>query len=79
MKLKVLMPWKNLGCLGFVIGRFYFDIYRASRWCLGFYCNTGKRKIWGRLLPFPRILKVEDWSNDVFRIWRRGRGWRVCP
>lgn len=30
--IKIHLPNKNLGCLGFTIGKIYFDFYRTPCW-----------------------------------------------
>jgi hypothetical protein len=45
MTFKIYWPWNNLGCLGFRIGRVYFDLYRTwSGFPIAFFMNTGKAK-----------------------------------
>lgn len=49
MKIRLLMPWNNLGCLGVQVGRFYADIYTRpwARWPrLGLFVSTGRRRWW---------------------------------
>ena len=43
--MKVYLPWNNLGCLGFRVGRFYIDFYRPwSGFPVAMFCHTGRAK-----------------------------------
>jgi len=55
MRVKLYMPWSNLGALGLRVGRFYIDFYSRlswGGWLPGIFINTGRRKLWVRLYPW---------------------------
>jgi hypothetical protein len=53
---RVILPWNNLGCLGFSCGNLYFDIFRKPY--LGLYISYNGVKTWYRL-PQLQELKRE--------------------
>jgi hypothetical protein len=53
---RVLMPWNNLGCLGFACGNFYTDIFLHPYF--GLYVSFNGVKTW-YALPSLRVTKRE--------------------
>jgi hypothetical protein len=56
LKAKVLLPWNNLGCLGFSCGSFYMDFFLRPQF--GCFINNGRSKRWYRL-PSCRLTRKE--------------------
>jgi hypothetical protein len=54
-RVAVILPWRNLGCLGLRVGGFYADVF--LRPYLGAFINTGRLKIGSKLAPRPRVLR----------------------
>ena len=49
MRVKLYMPWSNLGALGLRVGSFYLDIYSRrswGKWIPGLFISTPRRKLW---------------------------------
>jgi hypothetical protein len=52
--MRILLPHNNLGCLGFRIGRFYFDIYRRPCWGIFIKTPTQRMRLTSRGLKRER-------------------------
>lgn len=52
---RIYMPWNNLGCLGFRVGRFYVDIFRNPFFGVFFHDGKGNRyTFWIRKLRLSK-------------------------
>jgi hypothetical protein len=63
MKLKIHLPWRNLGCLGLTVNDHYGDAF--IRPYLGVYINDGTFKRWYSWTG--KLLKVEDIHQENAR------------
>jgi hypothetical protein len=44
MKVRIIPPWRNLGCLGFKFGKLYFDIFKRPYF--GIFVKSAHLQMW---------------------------------